>query len=63
MSMNGSVHSPFHYLLFSMITTTEVNDPQSLQQVVVAVIPIPIQTKKLDGHNVVIKVNEVSISK
>ena len=61
--MNGSVHGSFHYLLFSMITTTEVNDPQSLQQVVVAAIPIPIQTKKLDGHNVVIKVNKVSISK
>ena len=63
MSMNGSVHGSFHYLRFSMITTIEVNDPQSLQQVVVVAIPIPIQTKKLDGHNVVIKVNKVSISK
>ena len=50
--------------IISIITTTEVNDPQLLQPVVVvAAIPVSIQTKKLDEHNVVIKMNKVFITK
>ena len=51
--------------IISIITTTEVNDPQLLQPVVVVVAatPVSIQTKKLDEHNVVIKMNKVFITK